>query len=96
MNSYLMRPEEHSEFSYWHWVAMKRTGRSDISQEEIEKEKQDSIRRFVEEPISLIDYDFGRWGDHPIALMESDVWKKFKIIELSDGTFGLDYPVDCM
>ena len=96
MNSYLMRPEEHSELTYWHWVAMKRMGRSNISKEEIEKVKQDSIRKFVDVSNSLIQYDFDRWGNHPAALMDSDVWRKFKIIELQDGNFTLDYPIDCM
>lgn len=96
MVSYLMRPQEYSEFTYWHWAAMKRMGKSDISQEEIEKEKTDSIRRLVEKPIQLMDYDFDRWGHHPAALLDSDVWKKFKIIELQDGNFTLNYPIDCM
>ncbi len=95
MNAYLMRQEDHSEFSYWHWVAMQRSGRREVSEEEIEMEKQDSISRFIEEPISLIDYDFERWGEHPKVLVESDVWRQFKIVQNSDGTYNLDYPLEC-
>ena len=56
----------------------------------LKKKSQDSIRKFVDGPVSLIQYDFDRW-DHPAALMDSDVWRKFKIIELQDGNFTLDY-----
>lgn len=69
------------EGTYWEWISNDKLNAEDIRKLEIQRTKESTL--------SLIDFDFNKWGEHPNILKESESIKRFKIKKS-----GTDYYID--
>jgi glycosyltransferase involved in cell wall biosynthesis len=70
-----------SNMSYWKWL------NPSLSEEESKNKEMNFTKNMK---ISLLEFDFELWGNHPDLLVNSKSVDFFKIIE-SDGYYKLDY-----
>ena len=93
MGKYLLREREYDEMGYWEWYALFLRGmKGPISPDEVKKVKQELISQVRNSPRDLVPYKPETFGKHPKILIESEIWKNYKIVERDDGRFILDYP----
>lgn len=93
MGKYLLREREYDEMGYWEWYALfLREMKGPISPDEVKKTKEELISQVRNSPRDLVPYNPETFGKHPKILIESEIWKNYKIVERDDGKFTLDYP----
>lgn len=84
----------HSSFdgNYWEWIYEKSQLKNKINLEEF---KLSEIEKTINTPIEVVDFDYGKWGEHPLVLVNSESVKKFNITKNNDGLFFIkNYPVN--
>lgn len=82
----------HSSFDgdYWQWIYQNSGNRYKM---DISEFKKMELKKTINTPIEVVDFDYDKWGKHPSLLLNSKSSELFKIEKNLDKFTRRDYPL---